>query len=142
MSHSEQAEDVVQMLSKPSEVAWKYVIEFWSTCDHVYSGPAGPDGVIVPAYHLAQLVPTHLTNSEELLVSGLTHANPIVVAYCIVSLAKLYHDSGHFLPHEYADKVRDRTEVIDETFGCFGSTTTVARLAQKHTDNYGVQSSP
>ena len=130
------------MLSQPSEVAWKHIIEFWSTCDHVYSGPAGPDGVIAPAYELAQLVPTHLAGSEDLLVSGLTHAHPIVVAYCIVSLAKLYHDSGHFLPREYADKVRDRNDAIDETFGCFGSTTTVARLALKHIDNYCVQSSP
>ena len=140
MLKSDSHDELLVMLSVPSKIAWQNILEFWAVSDHVYSGPAGPDGWISPEYDLAQLIPVHFQEAENHLASGLTNSNATVVAYCIVSLNKLYDLKGRFLPPKYAKLVEHRSESINETFGCFGSRPTLARFAAKFVDNYGVES--
>ena len=139
MPKSDSRNELLEMLAEPTDIAWQNIVEFWAASDHVYSGPAGPDGWISPEYDLTQLIPIHIQEAEKCLVSGLANSNPNVVAYCIVALHKLHDANGRFLPHEYAKIVGHRSESIDVTFGCFGSQPTLARFATKFVDNYGIE---
>ena len=142
MLKSDSHDELLEMLSVPAKIAWQNILEFWAVSDHVYSGPAGPDGWISPEYDLAQLVPVHLLEAENYLASGLTNSNATVVAYCIVALNKLYDLKGRFLPHKYAKIVEHRSELINETYGCFGSRPTLAQFAAKFVGNYNMESQP
>jgi len=126
MVHSHEYLTLVEMLKKDVDDAWSGVVRVWAESPRVYSGPSGPDGFIHPAFDLAQLAPIHIADIETRLTLGLANRNANVAAYCALSLSLM---NDHCLPKRYIDMVADRTEILDVSFGCFGTAPTLAEFA-------------
>ena len=114
------------MLENCADEAWAEVVRVWATAPRVYSGPSGPDAFIHPAFDLAQLAPAYIADIEPRLNKGLQDQNPKVAAYCALTLLLM---NEHCLPQRYVDMLAERTELLDVTFGCFGTTKTLGEFA-------------
>ena len=130
---SDRHEELLEILAREPADAWGDIVALWATTERVYTLPAGPNGFIHPAYELVTLIVERIDDFLYYLTNDVTNENPIVCAYCLTCLEQA--DRLQLSMHQI-DELQHRTEVLDVSSGCFGSSPTLSQFFELNGDSF------
>jgi hypothetical protein len=117
------------------EKSWAKLVSLWSGCERFYSGPVGPymkrftEEIVI--HRFVRLYP----NADDTVGSTLTHPNPYVCAYSILTLYRVLKQRGVALKREdLPASLFSRVERIQEQSFCFGSEKMLSDVALERTN--------